>query len=170
MRSPIRAWRNRFKISQDIRPLHGCGSCLAHQSGQRIQSPAIVCKRLGRAVLRILSSEKFLTELLHREICDRVERLASCKVRATDIRSDNFSSIKVRSAKICATGVRAVKVHLTGVRLTEICFAEICLDEIRNGKEGGTEGKQSVKKAVCFDSFTLNLLLNRRGGVCLRAF
>ena len=69
MRSPIRAWRNRFKISQDIRTLHGRGSCLAHCSGKRIQSPAIICKRLGRAALGYLSSEKFLAELLHREIC-----------------------------------------------------------------------------------------------------
>jgi HNH endonuclease len=29
MRSPIRTWRDRFKISQDIRALHGCGSSFA---------------------------------------------------------------------------------------------------------------------------------------------
>ena len=68
MRSPIRAWRNSFKISHDIRALHGRGSCLAHLSGKRIQSPAIICKRPGRAALGYLSSEKLLTELLHREI------------------------------------------------------------------------------------------------------
>jgi hypothetical protein len=68
MRSPIRAWRDRFKISQDIRSLHCCGSCLADRSGKRIQSLAIICKRLDRAALGYLSSEKFLAELLHREI------------------------------------------------------------------------------------------------------
>jgi hypothetical protein len=59
MRSPIRAWRNRFKIPQDIRALDVCGSCLAHLSGKRIQSPAIICKRLGGAALGYLSTKNF---------------------------------------------------------------------------------------------------------------
>jgi hypothetical protein len=37
---------------------------LAHSSGKRIQSPAIICKRLGGAALGYLSSEKLLAELL----------------------------------------------------------------------------------------------------------
>ena len=61
--------RRRSGQRASLRPLHGCGSCLAERSGKRIESPAIIVKRVGRATLGYLSGEKFFAEMLHGQIC-----------------------------------------------------------------------------------------------------
>jgi hypothetical protein len=67
MASAICAWRNQFKVLQNVGSSYGRCSRLAERSSERVQLPAIVSKRPDAAALRYLPGKKSFRELLDRE-------------------------------------------------------------------------------------------------------